>query len=132
MPNLNVLFFFLAALETVSWKNFLLLIPAGCTRLGFLAGGLIDSDLQIPMILTTRTSEVVAAAGNALQNKKKKLDFRGISTRELHGAAGHFAKKMKQPWSSGGGELRIDREARKCPLTKKRNIFPGVLVAGKE
>ena len=72
LPNLNVLFL----RPGPFMENFLLLIPL-VQSMGFLAGG-IDSDLQIPMIATR---DIGVAAADALQ----KLDFSGISTRELHG-----------------------------------------------
>ncbi len=72
LPNLNVLFL----RPGPFMENFLLLIPL-VQSMGFLAGG-IDGDLQMPMIATR---DIGVAAADALQ----KLDFSGISTRELHG-----------------------------------------------
>jgi uncharacterized protein YbjT (DUF2867 family) len=72
VPNLNVLFLRPGPVM----ENFLLLIPL-VQSMGFLAGG-IDSDLQMPIIATR---DIGVAAADAL----KKLDFSGISTRELHG-----------------------------------------------
>jgi uncharacterized protein YbjT (DUF2867 family) len=72
VPNLNALFL----RPGPFMENFLLLIPLAHS-MGFLAGG-IDSDVKMPFI-ATRDIGVVAA--EALQ----KRDFRGFSTRELHG-----------------------------------------------
>jgi uncharacterized protein YbjT (DUF2867 family) len=72
VPNLNVLFL----RPGLFVENFLMLIPL-VHSMGFLAGG-IDGELKMPMIATRDIGE---AAADALQ----KLDFTGISTRELHG-----------------------------------------------
>jgi len=72
VPNLNAIFL----RPGPFMENFLLLIPL-VQSMGFLAGGM-DSDLRLPMIATR---DIGMAAADALQ----RLDFSGISTRELHG-----------------------------------------------
>jgi uncharacterized protein YbjT (DUF2867 family) len=72
VPNLNALFL----RPGPFMENFLLLIPL-VRSMGFLAGG-IDADLKMPI---TATRDIGEAAADALL----KLEFSGLSARELQG-----------------------------------------------